>query len=321
MNRPLLASALFLSLLTGCADDSDAPTADTGTDAGADTTTTGDATDTPDTGADASDTTPGVDLGGLLDTGGTDAATDTATTDDTSTEDVDPTEGPMNGLYGPGVERIVVEFDYEVGAEPETTGALGLGTPFDTFAANADALFGQHSRPIEFADRLADMGQIPDQSQTSYTSDEILALSNQFRDQANSDSVRTFHVIWLNGLFADDSGDREQVLGVSIGDTQVVAMFKPTISRYGGSLESQVEQATLVHEFGHAVGLTNRGVPMESEHHDAAHGAHCSNEDCIMYWTVDGPDVVSFLDAGSFGDTPVLFGPECLADVDAAAAQ
>ena len=79
-----------------------------------------------------------------------------------------------------------------------------------------------------------------------------------------------------------------------------------------------VEQSTLVHELGHAVGLVDNGVPLVSQHKDSAHGAHCTNESCTMYWLDEGAS-----DAAEFarmyvtsGDT-VIFGDECLADVDA----
>ena len=94
-------------------------------------------------------------------------------------------------------------------------------------------------------------------------------------------------------------------------------MFKPSIA--GTTMSEQVEQVTLVHEFGHAIGMVNRGVPMVEDHHDTDHGAHCSNPDCVMYWTVEGADIVGFIQSRLLGASDVLFGPECLADFDAAA--
>ena len=102
----------------------------------------------------------------------------------------------------------------------------------------------------------------------------------------------------------------------------IIAMFKPVIESTSvgplGVVERYVEQATLVHEFGHAVGLVNNGLPLTSEHHDAEHGAHCNNEDCVMYYQVEGASaMVDFvLNRVTSGDV-VLFADDCLADAAA----
>lgn len=317
MRRLSLLASLACAALASCAEDSspaldaDATAVDTGSDASSDAgaDVSGDPVDPND--SDLLDDL-GVDVGPLFDSGAD--APDTPEPSDTGSTDL-----PMNGLFGPTIERVVVEIDYEAGAAPETGGALGLSDPFDTFDANVDALFEVHPRTVDFARTLDEMQELPDQGLDSYTTTDILAIAGEYRDNNTTATVRTFYVVWLDGIYADDNGERPNVLGVSLGNTEVIAMFKPTISRHGAGLESQVEQATLVHEFGHAVGLTNRGVPMATDdHHDEEHGAHCSNDACIMYWTVEGPDVVSFLTAGSFGGSEVMFGDACLADVQAA---
>jgi hypothetical protein len=72
-----------------------------------------------------------------------------------------------------------------------------------------------------------------------------------------------------------------------------------------------------VHEVGHAVGLVNRGVPLTSDHHDAEHGAHRTNQDCVMYHANEGAaELAQFVrDAVVAGDT-IILGDECLADTD-----
>lgn len=78
-----------------------------------------------------------------------------------------------------------------------------------------------------------------------------------------------------------------------------------------------IEQATLIHEFGHAIGLVNNGVPLASQHQDTAHGAHCTNDRCVMFWQVEGAnDAAQFVRDAVIGNDTILWGDECLMDVD-----
>jgi hypothetical protein len=100
-------------------------------------------------------------------------------------------------------------------------------------------------------------------------------------------------------------------------------MFKPVIegtaSGRAGILSRYVEQATMIHEFGHAVGLVNNGLAMAAPHQDQANGAHCTNDSCVMYYAVEGVGgVVDFVQQYVTTGSNVLFGEECLADAAAA---
>jgi hypothetical protein len=130
-------------------------------------------------------------------------------------------------------------------------------------------------------------------------------------------------VVFLDGYYLDDGMSRPNVLGVSIGDTGVIAMFKPVISGTG-TLTSDtprfVEQTTMIHELGHALGFVNNGLPMVTPHQDEAHGRHCSNDDCVMYWANESAsDVVGFVTRQLGAGPMVLFDDDCLADAAAAA--
>ena len=63
----------------------------------------------------------------------------------------------------------------------------------------------------------------------------------------------------------------------------------------------------------------NDGVALTSAHEDSAHPHHCTNEKCVMNWSVErvGSAVAvakSFLATG----TTVIYDNLCLADLDAA---
>lgn len=85
------------------------------------------------------------------------------------------------------------------------------------------------------------------------------------------------------------------------------------------ALTGFVEQSALAHELGHAIGLVDRGLPLESPHGDLEHPLHCANPDCVMYYLNEGVwDLRDFV-LNTFNMGPaVLFDEACLMDVAAA---
>ncbi len=69
----------------------------------------------------------------------------------------------------------------------------------------------------------------------------------------------------------------------------VIAMFKDVIASTNSltnpNTSRYVEQSTIVHEVAHAIGLVNNGISLTSAHQDSPHGAHCTNDRCVMYYT------------------------------------
>jgi hypothetical protein len=79
-----------------------------------------------------------------------------------------------------------------------------------------------------------------------------------------------------------------------------------------------VEQATIIHELGHAFGIVDNGVPMVTPHRDTDHGAHCDNDKCVMYYLNEGAsDATAFVRDKVLTGNQILFDAHCLADADA----
>ena len=198
---------------------------------------------------------------------------------------------------------------------------LGFGDTFALAAANIDRIFSGTktvSLPTSLA-AMEDVGAIADEE---LTVGDLLALAEQHRDEADTPTSKTYYVIFVGGQYADGQGVQPGVLGVSIGDTGVVAMFKDVIASTGvaafPNLERFVEQSTLIHELGHSFGLVANGVAAISAHHDADHGAHCTNEQCVMYWLNEGAsDMAMFARQYVVSGDSILFDDAGLADVDA----
>ena len=223
---------------------------------------------------------------------------------------------PQSSTLSPNIERVSFEVDYQTGAEPYTFSLLTAGGTWQLFRRNVEAVYDPLGASIDVPESLEQMQSLGPSTATDYSAQDILAIAEAHRESADSDTTQTYYIVFLDGLFRGENGPDPQVIGVSIGDTGVIAMFKPV---YDGQLgASFLEQTSLIHEFGHAVGLVNRTVALTSNHHDAEHGNHCTNQQCVMFWQNEGlSDLLSFVQRYIFGDDTVVFGPECLADINA----
>ncbi len=98
--------------------------------------------------------------------------------------------------------------------------------------------------------------------------------------------------------FADADFSEKDVVGISFRNT-AVAIFEKTIQAKSGGLNQpsrvKVESGTLMHEMGHLLGLVNTGSAMVKPHEDAAHKAHCSNTNCLMYYAIQTSGLMNAL--------------------------
>ena len=166
---------------------------------------------------------------------------------------------------------------------------------------------------------LDEMREISVQNKTSWTVEDILNLAQANRKGQSSETESHFVILFLGGYFNDGSKDITGTVGVSLGGTTIIAVFKdvvrstdtlsnPLVSRY-------VEQATIIHEMGHALGLVDNGLPMKEFHKDADNGAHCDNPDCVMYWLNEGKENVrEFMRRFIISGSVIMFDDKCLKD-------
>lgn len=216
------------------------------------------------------------------------------------------------------VSTIDVNVAFEPGAEP-FTGTIQDNTQiWSILQNNIDALFlGRTIQPaVNVPMSLPEMSEIPDQKRDSWTTDQVLQLAASEFNLPQTPSTAEFFVLFLNGNFSSNGTVNPNVVGISIEGTPVIAVFKNVILSSGMSqfLDTFIEQATLVHEFGHNVGLVNDGLPMVTNHEDPAHPHHCTNQDCVMFWENDTTNLVFFIQVVVNSNSDILFGPECLED-------
>lgn len=225
---------------------------------------------------------------------------------------------PIDHLYAKTTTKLSVEIDYQTGAEPYTGTLFAMDT-WNLFSTNVNRLFQSSGKTLTVPNMLSGMEALSDITGQSFTSQQILDIATRHRQQLDTDNSTSFYFVFLNGYFNDGQKVRTDVIGVSIGTTGVLAMFKPVIASSSNlnTVRKFVEQSTLIHEFGHAIGLVNNGIPMSTPHQDTAHGGHCNNEKCAMYYANEGAAAaVAFAMQYSAGNE-IIFDNNCIADVTA----
>ncbi len=117
-------------------------------------------------------------------------------------------------------------------------------------------------------------------------------------------------------LYTDAAYTESGVLGIAYRNTSMAIMGK-TIHDNSGSIgqasRTKLESTVLEHELSHIMGLVDIGSAMQTGHKDAAHGNHCNNSNCLMYYSAETTDVLGFLITGNI---PPL-DANCKADLHA----
>jgi len=242
----------------------------------------------------------------------------TTPTSSSSSGGTAPAKPDANKLFAASVKNVVVEVDYGPGAEPYAGNLKNFGPVWNLFRGNALAIF-DGKKTVSYPDALSKMEKLDDLAAKSYSSKELLAVAAAHRSEASSADTAAFYILFVDGHWVDDAGaEQKDVTGVSIGDSGVVAIFKPAVNAAGGASPELVEQLVLIHFFGHAVGFVDNGVTVADSnkaHIDTADGRHCTNTKCAMNAAVESPSgAASYAKTLIRGPEAVLLGQECLSD-------
>lgn len=218
---------------------------------------------------------------------------------------------------------ITVKVYYEPNAAPfvgTTNSGLNL---WSVLSVNLTSILQYRSQPatITVPDELSEMTELTEQTKTSWTATDILSLSSQYSLDAPSSSHVYFKIFFLEGYYNNGTSDSTTTLGVHITGTEVIAIFKDVIESSAvnpsGPIAKFVEQSTLVHEMGHALGFVNNGVAMVNAHQDSANGAHTTNSSCVMYYLNEGAtDLKQFINTYINTSSYIMWGTEVLADAE-----
>ncbi|MDX1673504.1 MAG: hypothetical protein R3314_01785 [Longimicrobiales bacterium] len=196
---------------------------------------------------------------------------------------------------------LVVEVDYMAGHQPSSSA-------LDDLRAFLEARVHKTSITVRSPT------EIPAGGQPTYTANEVVQLENEHRNAYTDGQTLTAYMLVVDGEF-----EEANVLGAAYFNTSSV-YFGGAIDQVSGGptqpSETLVEATTFLHEFGHLFGLVaieESGTEMQTEHQDEAHGHHCDNDQCLMYYAVESTDLFG----GVFGGDIPSLDQNCIDDLQA----
>lgn len=156
--------------------------------------------------------------------------------------------------------------------------------------------------------------ELPTSGQASFSIGQIRQIEAQSRTMYPNGQTMVAYFLMLDGD-SDQSNGNMRILGHAYGATSM-AIYQAAIQDLSGGIgepaRDVLESTVINHEFGHILGLVGNGSPpVQPGHHDTANGAHCTNQNCLMYYAVDISDVVANLLGGSI---PAL-DADCIDDL------
>lgn len=122
-----------------------------------------------------------------------------------------------------------------------------------------------------------------------YSIDDVKSIEDANRSIFSFENQLAISALFLNGKSSSDS-EKSTILGTAYRNTSFV-IFEETIMATSNEVfkpnKVTLESTVIWHEFCHLLGLVNFGTNMVTKHEDTAHSAHCSNEDCLMYYLIE----------------------------------
>lgn len=195
---------------------------------------------------------------------------------------------PADFLSDDKFEKLIVEIQYVSGYEPTAKSLDNLKTFLQQRLNKPEG--------ISFVQNA-----ISSPGKSSFSLEEIRNIEKANRTQQADGSTLAAYFLFADGDYSGNSGN-SKVLGIAYGGSSMV-IFEKTIREFSGGITqpsaTTLETTVINHEFGHVLGLVNNGTSMQDAHQDEAHGKHCNNKDCLMYYTVATSEIVSNIIGGN----------------------
>ena len=201
-------------------------------------------------------------------------------------------------LTASNYNSLIIEIQYMPGFQPDQASLNNLSAFLNTYL-NKPGGITFHQAAISASGKA------------SLTLNEISTIEKNSRTAYSTGTTATIYILVADAMYSDPN-----VLGIAYRNTSV-CLFGQTIQQNSGGL-GQVNRTKLVttvveHEMGHLLGLVDLGSPMVTNHKDGAHGNHCNNQNCLMFYASETTDLLGFLITGNI---PTL-DPNCIADLRA----
>ncbi len=200
-------------------------------------------------------------------------------------------------------EKLVIQIIYMTGYKPTDAAVANLKTLLESRCNKKGGVSMVYK-------------EIAAQGKTSYSISDVKDIEDDERSEFTYKKTIAITFIFLDGQSAENEGS-SVVLGQAYFNTSMVIYEKSIHENSDDFIEPErykLETMVMNHEIGHILGLVNLGSTMINNHQDASYGAHCINEDCLMYWEAETGSAVANL----VGNSPIpVFDANCLADLKA----
>ncbi|AWI25538.1 membrane metalloprotease [Flavobacterium pallidum] len=131
--------------------------------------------------------------------------------------------------------------------------------------------------------------QIASPAGTPYTINEIADIESDIRTKYNTEDTLALFILFVDGNFSSDT-TTTLTLGAAYRNTSCV-LFEDSIHALSDAPtepnRTDLETIVIEHELCHMLGLVDLGSPMQTNHLDSAHGKHCINQNCLMYYQTE----------------------------------
>ncbi len=149
--------------------------------------------------------------------------------------------------------------------------------------------------------------QIEASGKSALALSEIVSIEKKKRTIYTGNNSIAVHVLVTDGYYSSSPAS----IGTSYWNTSICIFGKAINDKSGGA--GQVTRTALMstilqHELGHLMGLVNQGSSMQTNHIDAANGAHCTNNKCLMYYSIE---------TGTTANSIPSLDANCIADLKA----
>lgn len=209
-----------------------------------------------------------------------------------------PGSTPAVFLTDSSFTNLEVEIDYMPGQQP-TQAALDSLKKFLQNRLNKSQITINTPTEVESA------------GEDSYSTDEIRALEEQYRNNITDSRDNTLHAYFL--IVDGKYQQQENVLGIAYLNTSM-AFFGKTMNEVSAGVtapsKEKIEGTVFQHEFGHTLGLVGNGTPTQSDHKTAGSN-HCNVDGCLMEPSVETTDFFANLFDGDIPDLDVA----CITDL------
>ena len=181
-------------------------------------------------------------------------------------------------------KSLKIEIDYMPGFEPDAAAVNNLQSFLQAYL----------NKPAGISTSTS---QVSASANTTLNIEQVSDLEDQHRNMFASGEELTVYLLYTNGSYKESG-----VLGVAYKNTST-AVFGKTIRDNSGGIgqasRTKLETTVLEHEVSHLLGLVNVGTSMATPHQDGAHGNHCNNSGCLMYYAAETTDITGFLLTGN----------------------